>query len=286
MTISVILTTVDDEPGSNARAVAAARLAAQFNAKMRLVATAIVDSPLITTELFTEALIATAEEAARAAADGALTQAKAAIAEALPVKSPEIETGLLIANETAAAEAFAEAALYADLTVLGASGSASSFRTRLIEAALFETPTPLLLWPDARPAPPDRGEEPVVGSAITLAWDGRKESSRAIRAAWPFVERARTVDAVSVRRGFAGEPFDETPGFGLAAWLARRGVSVELRRLDSGGVAERILGDARERGSDLIVMGGYGHSRLREAIFGGVTEDMIRHSDLPLLMAH
>ena len=106
---------------------------------------------------------------------------------------------------------------------------------------------------------------------ILLCWDGSRSAARAAADALPFLRRAKVVEVVTV----ASEPAksDEMPGADIAQHLARHGVKVELKRIVTAetDVASTILSHAADRSADFLVMGGYGHSRLRGFILGGVT---------------
>jgi nucleotide-binding universal stress UspA family protein len=131
--------------------------------------------------------------------------------------------------------------------------------------------------------PPEcEGFEPA-GRAL-VAWNGSPESSQAVRLALPLLKRAAAVDILTV----VGDEEDEFPATQACEYLAHYGVRPELHERPQGGrsVAECILEEAGRLGSDYIVMGAYGHSRIREAVLGGVTRTMLDNADRPLLLAH
>ena len=121
---------------------------------------------------------------------------------------------------------------------------------------------------------------------IMVCWDGSRHAARAIADAMPFLLRAKSLDVVVV----AGEPgkSDEIAGADIAQHLARHGLNVELRRLVSRDmdVANTLLSHAADWDADLMVMGGYGHSRLREFLLGGVTRGILASMTVPVLMSH
>ncbi len=104
----------------------------------------------------------------------------------------------------------------------------------------------------------------------------------------PFIEAAEAVHIAMVDPDTGDDAHGEEPGADLAAALARHDVPVTVDALPSAGqtVAGRLLSHAADCGASLIVMGGYGHWRLRESVFGGATRDMVRQTTVPLLMAH
>jgi len=121
---------------------------------------------------------------------------------------------------------------------------------------------------------------------ILIAWDGSSRASRAVHDALPFLRAAQAVKVVVV----TGEK--ELPasadGSDIAPHLARHGVPVEVTSAAArdGDVAQALRGEAEREGADMIVMGGYVHSRLRELVFGGVTQSLLKSSPVPLLMSY
>lgn len=121
---------------------------------------------------------------------------------------------------------------------------------------------------------------------VTIAWDNSREAARAVAEAMPFLTRAKAVHLVAVE-ALLGE-IDRSKHFaGVLAHLQRYGVDADMVVLDyTSGDGEQIEQFAHQKGSDLVVMGAYGHSRVVEWIFGGTTRYLLRHSTLPVLMAH
>ncbi|MBM3567280.1 MAG: universal stress protein [Alphaproteobacteria bacterium] len=123
-----------------------------------------------------------------------------------------------------------------------------------------------------------------VGDRVMIAWNGSREASRAVHDAMPLLERAKSVNILSVDP----ENPNRLPGADIATHLARHGVKVEARRTVGGDldIGDVLLSTAADLGADLVVMGGYGHSRAREAIFGGATRHMLRHMTCPVVLSH
>lgn len=144
-----------------------------------------------------------------------------------------------------------------------------------VEALLFDSGRPVLLMP---PAPPSG-----IGSRIVIGWNGSGPAARAVAEARPFLAEADHVQVIAVRNSGAGDvDADE-----LVQALAWRGVSAKGAMIESGDGVGTALRRACESGSaDLLVMGAYGHSRLRELVLGGATLEIIRRGDVPVLMAH
>lgn len=174
-------------------------------------------------------------------------------------------------------------ARWADLFIAGRplDGDRAGQWSDLFSSVLFESGRSVLVVPP--------GHRPGDGiRRVLVCWRDTREAARAVAEAAPLIEKAaRTVvllvDPEPPARGGQGEP-----GADIARHLGRFGTSVELRAVDSEGrgVGDVILDQARRVSADLIVMGGYGHSRLREWIAGGATRDMLGTSEFPILMAH
>ncbi len=149
-----------------------------------------------------------------------------------------------------------------------------------VEAALFETGAPVLVAPAGKPPRLDCAR-------IVLAWNSTAESAAAMRAAVNLLPSLKEIRVAMVDpKAFEPEGGEE-PGADVAAYLARRGYSVSVDRLSGmGNTPETALTrHAGDVGADMLVMGAYGHSRLRQRIFGGVTRSMLQSPPLPLLLA-
>lgn len=146
------------------------------------------------------------------------------------------------------------------------------------EAVLFKSGRGCLFVPP---------EAPVRGSyeTVFVAWKNNREAARAVAEALPFLQRAAHVSIGIVDEG--GGQFGEATGTDITRYLRRRGVDAELRTItDSSNIGEALLNEAQQIGAQLIVMGGYGHSRFREWILGGVTRHMLSNAAVPVLTAH
>ena len=128
---------------------------------------------------------------------------------------------------------------------------------------------------------------PTLGSRALVAWNGRREAARAVFDALPLLRRSEAVRLLSVRETAHEQLGQFTPGDEIAATLARHGVEVDVAAVhcERASVSEEIRAHAQEFAADLLVMGCYGHSRLRETILGGVTHDMLRDAPIPLLLS-
>jgi nucleotide-binding universal stress UspA family protein len=136
-----------------------------------------------------------------------------------------------------------------------------------------------------RPVLLSAAEPPAgFGDKIAVAWDGGQAAAHALMAAMPFLEKARSIEFISLRTGNlenskCAEAFEYLKLYGLAC--AERDIVH-----DGSPIGEKLLAEAAKSGADLLVMGGYGHSRLRESIFGGVTAHILSHAKIPALLVH
>jgi nucleotide-binding universal stress UspA family protein len=134
---------------------------------------------------------------------------------------------------------------------------------------------------------PGAGHLAAAGERVLLGWDGSREAARALQAALPFLQRATSVQVVLFDRPQASEPVQPWQLELLRGTLARHGVPAAIsREVIDIGVGEALLSRAADLGSDLLVTGAYGHSRMREFILGGATRTLLRGTSLPTLMSH
>jgi nucleotide-binding universal stress UspA family protein len=121
---------------------------------------------------------------------------------------------------------------------------------------------------------------------VMVCWDGSRAATRAIADSLPFLAKAKAVEIVIV--GSKEGQRDQVPGADLGQHLARHGLKVDVKRITSPeiDVASTILSYAADSNADMIVMGGYGHSRLREFVLGGVTRGLLESMTVPVLMSH
>lgn len=124
---------------------------------------------------------------------------------------------------------------------------------------------------------------PVLGKAVAIGWDGSIASAHALTAALPYLKQAERVEIITVQNGIAAANGSDVP-----AYLALHGVTATTRTLPRGDsvTAEVLLDVAAKGGFDLLVAGGYGHSQMAQAIFGGVTEHIVSHPRIPVFMMH
>lgn len=172
---------------------------------------------------------------------------------------------------------------YSDLVVCAKpyGNGAGPLQVSALEAALFGTRAPVLVVGKGMKTPQR------APARVMVAWDESDESLDAVRRALPLLKTADMVDVVMIDPP-AHSPERSDPGGGVTLMLARHGVKAEVSILTRQlpRISECLSRFAREHGDELIVMGGYGHSRFREAILGGPTRDMLEEAEVPVLMAH
>ncbi|MED5597086.1 universal stress protein [Janthinobacterium sp. P210006] len=183
-------------------------------------------------------------------------------------------------------------ARYADLVVISqynAKDKSPSVMRDFPAYVLLHAGRPVLIVPYAPPLP--RLAPPAAARNVLISWNASKEASRAVSAALPLLQRAEQVHVAIFDAQVHAAEHGEQPGAELLHYLARHGVDARLHLLDGGGVrrgdiGEALLSQAGDLSADLLVMGAYGHSRLRETILGGVTRTILQSMTIPVLMAH
>ena len=161
-----------------------------------------------------------------------------------------------------------------DLVVIGRDPKEAS-ASLTFDAALMETGRPILVAPEVAPA--------TIGEKVMIAWNGGIEAARAVTSAMPLLRNAKEVTIVSV-----GEvPYGRACAKALAEQFSWHGVGAAVVESDeTGQVANTLISEAEKCGADTIVLGAYSHSRFKEMILGGVTQDMLAKCALPLWIMH
>ncbi len=193
----------------------------------------------------------------------------------LSAQGPLIEASLVRSTET-----FARLARTTDITVVKQpEPDRDDFAQDLLEAALFDTGRPTLIVPYIQ-------KDGFSAKRVLCCWDGSRASARAMGDALPILQKAGSVKVLTISTGKFNER--DVAGAELATHLARHKLQVELVRIPAADidVASAILSHAADSGADLIVMGGYGHSRMRELALGGATRGMLQSMTVPTLMSH
>lgn len=173
-------------------------------------------------------------------------------------------------------------ARYSDVTLVSTQRPGfESMQSWVMNGALFESGRPVLLLP----------KDPMLVPAfdrVMIAWDASVQASKAVQASIDLMKAAEEVHAVLIDPVPSFDGHGPEPGADLATYLGRHGISTTIHRLpregrESGAILRRTAADL---GAGLVVMGGFGHSRLRQMIFGGTTTNMMKEATVPVLMAH
>jgi nucleotide-binding universal stress UspA family protein len=190
----------------------------------------------------------------------------------------------LTASLGGAGDVFGALARRFDLAVVAQAepprGTADSL---VIEGALFGSGRPIIVVPYIH-----RGGLKLARALV--CWDGSRQAARAVADAMPLLARAAAIDVVVVEGGRAksGIKSGELPGADMGEHLARHRLKIEVKRIISTevDVPNTILSHAADSGADFLVMGGFGHSRLREFVLGGATQGILAAMTVPTLMSH
>lgn len=203
--------------------------------------------------------------AERAAGDAA------AAGVAASVEAPQLSYPQLV-------DTFVAQARVHDIAVLDAETATVNADRGLIEGLLFESGRPLLVVPP--------GFDTFRHARVLVAWDASARAARAVNDAMGILKAAGAVEVLAI--GSQKELAHEVPGAELAPHLARHGVNVTVKNLVPGsdGIAGTLREQAALIGADLIVMGAFNHSRMREWVLGGVTESLLADCKVPLLMSY
>jgi nucleotide-binding universal stress UspA family protein len=190
------------------------------------------------------------------------------------------EARMVDASLAGAPDLFGRIARRFDIAVVGqARREQGATEELMIEGTLFGSGRPLIVVPQDQ----TRG---LKLDRVIICWDGSRPAARAIADAMPILQRAKSIEIVVVtgERDKSGE----ITGTNMRRHLGRHGINVETKHITGGGagVQNAILSHATESGADFIALGGYGHSRLREFILGGVTRSILQSMTVPVLMSH
>ncbi|ANW06097.1 hypothetical protein LMTR13_34315 [Bradyrhizobium icense] len=214
------------------------------------------------------------EESARAA-NGAIERFKQAAAQAhLPAEAQMVEASI-----GGTPRIFGHIARTFDLAIVAQTQPEAVTSTDVAaEAAMFESGRPIVVVPSIQ-------KDGIKLGCILVCWDGSRTAARALADSMPFLERAKSIEVINVGNG-RREAEESLAAVGRH--LARHGLNCSAKALIADGtdVTNVILSHAADLSADLIVMGGYGHSRLREFVLGGVTRGILDTMTVPVLMSH
>jgi len=180
-------------------------------------------------------------------------------------------------------------ARYSDLAILGQVNpdEIPTGGRHIVETVVMGAGRPVLVVPYIG-APKAGNGDPRIGRNVMVAWDAGREATRAVNDAMPFLERSdkATVVAINPTRSFSRH--GDEPGADIGLHIARHDVTVDVTHYSMGDMApgDAILSRLFDLDADMLVMGAYGHSRMREIILGGATRTILAHMTVPVLMSH
>lgn len=275
-TISDIQVIVD-LAGNRPAVAIAADLALRLDAHLTGVALSfepIIPVYSMTTPLPADLMIAAHDQAVSDAAAAVAAFEKTAAAAGLRFSS---KTTATIGNDGTVGLACSLA--LTDLTVIGQQNPdrIEPMREAMIETLLFQSGTPTLIVPYA-------GVTEFRSDHAIVAWDGSPTAAHAVREALPLLALASAVTVVTIGE----KKTADLAGADLATYLARHGLEVDIKAIanSTGDVGQTLLSFAADEGAGWLVMGAYGHSRLREFLLGGATRGILSSMTLPVFMAH
>lgn len=286
MTWASILAVTDGAAGSDVAMSAAIDLGQRFGARVNFLHVANDSRDLL--PYVGEGMSATALEQVIASVEAGNTRRREAVEasfkrlcaglpqvqpeESVPAGSFAVSLSIVIGRQPEVIERLGR---LCDLVVMPHPALTESDETASIDSALFGTGRPVMVVP--------AGTKQGFGTKIAVAWDGSREGAVAAAAALPLLGKADEVVVVTAR-----EDDDVVEPSALARYLAGHGIEAKTWAYTPGGesITEGLLNQAEHAGADCLVMGAYGHSRLRERILGGATEGVLQKSKIPVLMMH
>jgi nucleotide-binding universal stress UspA family protein len=280
MAIKDVLVQVDGSKTAAARFAAAIDLAQTHGAHLTGLCLA-VEPPVPATILgmIPPDLLTNQKQAVLEQAETATAQFRVAV-EAAGVRG---ESRIVQVLELDAVDVFIQHARHADLAILSQADpeEMSALGRQFAADFLMGSGRPVIVIPYIGPAP-------TLGQRVLVAWDGGREATRAVNDSLPLLKRAHMVTVLSVNPDVSSDAGRRDPGADISLHLARHGVKVTAARTVARetSTSDVILADIADNGIDLLVMGAYGHSRLRELVLGGVTRHLLDHMTVPVLMSH
>ena len=212
---------------------------------------------------------------------------KGAEMKGLSVEAAQVEGRMESCTLAACVDVICHHARYFDLVVMakGVEGLSGPGSSDLAERVTLQAGRPVLFLPPGR-------QETFLGKRVALAWNASREAARSVSDAMPFLTSAESVRVISVDPQKHIAEQGPEPGLDVAHYLARHGCKVEVCNIagpvgDEGkNAGDALISEVEACGADLLVMGAYGHSRLRELVLGGVTRTVFKRMTTPVLMAH
>lgn len=247
--------------------------------KAHLVGVAFVYDPKVSANLIV-GIPAELIEAQRAATKHLANEAVARFEELAKQAGVMTESQMIDVAPGHVGDTFGRIARSFDLSVIRqAEPNKAEQEVPIIEGALFESGRPVIVVPYVQ-------TQGAKFNCVMVGWDGSRAAARAIGDAMPVLERAKMIEVFTVVAGPTKNT--ELPGIDIGQHLSRHGLKVEVKRIPAEGinVPEAILSHAADISADFMVMGGYGHSRLREYVLGGATRGILASMTLPTLMSN
>lgn len=279
MAIKDILVHVDDHEANAVRTAFAARLAVAHDAHLTglYVMPPVYIPPYVAAEVGAQVF----EAQERVTLEG-MEKAKAAFHDA--AKSAGVPSVEWRGEDGYADEIVTMHARYADLLVVGQRDpnvDAAAGATEIVEQAVLHSGRPVLVVPYA-------GRFDKLPERVLVAWNAGPQAARAVNDALPLMAQAKTVQVMAINPEQGPDGHGDVPGADISRHLARHGVTAEASHVQASDmeVGDMLLSRASDFSADLIVMGGYGQSRLRELVMGGASRTILRHMTAPVLMAH
>jgi nucleotide-binding universal stress UspA family protein len=272
-----ILLEVDGSDAADHRIAYALRLARRFDAHLTglCLVKALALPPAVGTYMTAELEAQILDEETRRA-DAALDRFRSAAA----AENIEFDTRTDRGTPNEHADIVSLHGRYADLTVIG-QPDPDAISAGLDPAnVVMVAGAPVLIVPHI-------GAPETTAEKVMIAWNASRESARAVRDSMPLLERAKSVEVVCFRpEKTAG--YGDLPGADIGLHLSRHDIDVDVQILEGSDidVGNALLSHIADRGSDLLVMGCYGHSRLREAVLGGATRTILNSMTVPVLTVH
>ena len=275
MTISDVVVHIDSSTASRPRLELALRMAREYSANLTgLYVIPTYDIPVYAEVSVGPEILEQGTQALREKARAVRSSLEDFIAKSGVAMQWHVVEGDLVRT-------LVEHARVTDLTIVGQGHveDDEDVSTGLADRVVLESGAPVLVVPHA-------GWGGSLAKRVLIAWNGGRESARAVRDAIPLIKDAESAEILSIRP--KAESTSESPGAEIAAHLARHGIDADTytttgKDKDAGAV---LLERVKDTDRDLVVMGGYGHSRFRETILGGATRKVLREAAIPVFMSH
>ena len=279
MSIKSILLLLDDSTACEKRMTVSFELARRFGA--HLTGLYVIPTPSIIYGAPHAPVTEIESEVQRSQERG---QASIAAFEAMAKKEGvSVEPRLVNAMGEAVSDVAALHGRYSDLLILGQNdpNDLRSLGIGVVESTLLGSGRPSLFVPYI-------GVQMPMLDHVIVAWDASQESTRAVHDSLPFLVEAKKVTVLVINPRIGPDGHGEQPGADIATALARHGVDVTVQedQVDRIALGEAVLSRISDLQGGMLVMGAYGHARLRELILGGVTDTILREMTVPVLMSH